>query len=238
MIQFYSPDIEKSGLLPPEESVHCVKVLRKREGDIIYVTDGKGRRYECRILEAFTRGVRLHIVSSTIVKKTWANEIVLAVAPTKNADRMAWLVEKSVEIGVDCIIFLKCSHNERKSINIERLRRNAISAMNQSLKTELPVLRDLTSLDSLIKEYSHCQALFGYCDIKEERRLFVNTFNPDKNLLLCIGPEGDFSKEEVAEMKTANFLPVTFGDERLRTETAALYALCGAHILYDKNNNN
>ena len=235
MIQFYSSDIESTGKLGAEESVHCARVLRKRCGDIIYVTDGKGCRYECRILDASTRGVTLEILSRTEVSKGWSHNITLAVAPTKNADRMSWLVEKAMEIGVDRIIFLKCEHSERKNINIDRLRRNAISAMNQSLKTHLPELQEMTSLENLLKESG--QKFFGYCDSMEERVRFVDVFTGNEDIVICIGPEGDFSSREVKMMRENGFEAVTFGDERLRTETAALYGLCGAHILYDKIRN-
>lgn len=235
MIQFYSPDIDTSLRLGPEESQHCVRVLRQRAGDIIFVTNGKGRRYECRILEATTKGVRVEILTSTDHGRNWNHDIVLAIAPTKNVDRISWLVEKAVEIGVDKIIFLKCEHNERKCVNLERMRRIAISAMNQSLKTILPQIVDLTSIEDLTTSKGWEQAFFGYCDIKEKRQRFVESFNPEKSVLICIGPEGDFSASEVQTMKNGGFIPVTFGDERLRTETAGIYGLSGVHILYDKN---
>lgn len=234
MIQFYDPHIESKGLLGPEESVHCVRVLRKKSGDEIFVTDGKGKRFRCIISEASTRGVKLDIIDREIIEKNWNFEITLAVAPTKNADRMSWLVEKATEIGVDRIVFLKCEHSERKAINIERLKRNAISAMNQSLKTVLPVLEGPETLHDFVSNLSNGGKYFGYCDEKEDRIRFVDAFVAESNTVLCIGPEGDFSPGEVLFLKQRGFLPVTFGDERLRTETAAIYGVCGIHILNDK----
>lgn len=229
MIQFYAPDIENTHSLSVEESLHCVRVLRKRSGDVIHVTDGRGTRYECRILEADTRDVKLEIVSRTEVAKNWDCRIILAVAPTKNADRMAWLVEKATEIGVDGIRFVSCRHSERKNVNTDRLRRNAISAMNQSLKARLPEIREVTFRDLI--ETDAEGRFFGYCDEKTERVEFVNEYVPGSDVVIAIGPEGDFSEEEVGSLREAGFKAVTLGKERLRTETAALYSVTAVHVI-------
>lgn len=228
MIQFYAPEIEKTLSLSPEEVHHCIKVLRRREGDIIYATDGKGKRYECRIVSADTRKFQLEIIGEERVKKCWNYSITLAVAPTKNADRMSWLVEKATEIGVDKIQFLCCQNSERRSINIERLRRNAISAMNQSLKTYLPELSPTESIDSICREGS--EKYFGYCDNNTERKEFVREYKGG-DVVIAIGPEGDFSLNEVEMLVASGFKPISFGEERLRTETAALYGVSAVHIL-------
>lgn len=229
MIQFYSPDILSRPELGPEEAAHCVKVLRRRPGDIIFVTDGRGTRYECRILSADTRRVSLEILSGTIVKRGWDYSITLAVAPTKNADRMSWLVEKAVEIGVDRICFILCAHSERRNLNVERLRKNAVSAMNQSLKTWLPELVDLRPITSIYPLEG--QKFYGYCDSLKPRLGFVRECRPGSDVVVAIGPEGDFSQEEVAALDGAGYRAVTFGDERLRTETAGLYAVTATHII-------
>ena len=234
MIQFYAPELSESLFLSPEESHHCVKVLRKRTGDIIYVTDGKGTRGECRIIIADTRGVKLELLSKTVVPKNWKNEISLAVAPTKNADRMAWLVEKATEIGLDRILFINCRNSERKNLNVERLRRNALSAMNQSLKAYLPKVEEMVRLEDILTMEG--EKYFGYCDSEINRKEFVKTYESHRDVLIAIGPEGDFSKEEVMLMKDAGFTAVTFGAERLRTETAALYSVAAVHVIDDLNN--
>lgn len=229
MIQFYAPDIAESKRLDGEESSHCIRVLRKKEGDTIFVTDGKGTRFECRIVKADPRGAELELLNMQTVIKSWSNKITLAVAPTKNADRMSWLVEKATEIGVDRICFIKCKNSERKNINIGRLRRNAISAMNQSLKTLLPEINEMTDIKSILKEDG--EKYFGYCDSDSERSIFAKDFTPGTDVIIAIGPEGDFSEEEVKSLKSAGYKPVTFGDERLRTETAAIYSITAVHVI-------
>lgn len=231
MIQFYSPDIEKNPSLSAEEAQHCVKVLRKKEGDTIYVTDGKGKRFECEITSVSRSEVKLHIVSESEIAKSWNYRLAIAVAPTKNADRMAWLMEKCVEIGVDKIIFIKCGRSERKVVNIERLRRNAVSAMNQSLKTRLPEIEDILPLENILTFEG--LKYFGYCDNDEDKKEFVKDYKPGHDVLIAIGPEGDFTTEEVERLKKGGFKDVTFGDERLRTETAALYGVCAVHVIND-----
>lgn len=229
MIQFYSPDITSTLLLDKEEASHCVRVLRKKAGDTVYVTDGRGMRYKCLIIEANPHRVRLEIKGEELIPKAWDISVTIAVAPTKNADRMAWLVEKATEIGVDRIIFLRCRHSERKGINIDRLRRVAVSAMNQSLKTILPVLEEGFSLEAILGLKG--QRYFGYCDAETERKEFVKEYSGMNDIVIAIGPEGDFSSEEVEAMVKAGYMPVTFGQERLRTETAALYGLTAAKVL-------
>ncbi|MDE6135121.1 MAG: RsmE family RNA methyltransferase, partial [Muribaculaceae bacterium] len=138
MIRFYAPEIAVSGLLPESESGHAVRVLRKRTGDEIEAVDGKGNLYRCRIVGDSHRGTAVEIIECLSLPKVWTPEITLAVAPTKNMDRMEWLVEKAVEIGVDRIVPLRCRHSERKEIKSERLEKIAVSAMKQSLKAVLP----------------------------------------------------------------------------------------------------
>lgn len=231
MIQFYAPDIRESLFLGEDESIHCARVLRKRPGDTIFVTDGRGSRFKCVISAIVGKRVNVEIEEAETVPKSWKEKITLAVAPTKNADRMAWLVEKSTEIGVDEIIFLRCRHNERKDVNIERLRRNAISAMNQSLKTRLPEVKGLVTVKELC-DYKG-QGYFGYCSPEIPRVSFADEFRPDSAVCIAIGPEGDFSGEEVEILSESGFKAITFGEERLRTETAALYGVTAIHVIDD-----
>lgn len=229
MIQFYAPNLLENPVLGPDESHHCMKVVRKKVGDEILVTDGKGVRALCRIQEIHGREVRLEILSSEIVPKSWCGRIILAVAPTKNSDRMSWLVEKAVEIGVDDIIFLKCQNSERKTVNIDRLKRNAVSAMNQSLKTRLPELKGICRIEDLFGYKA--EKFFGYCDSSSEKFSFAKEIEADQDILITIGPEGDFSRDEVVKMTENGFKAVTFGEERLRTETAALYGVTAVHVV-------
>lgn len=232
MIQFFAPDLKETLSLGPEETAHCVRVLRHKAGDRIIVTDGKGTRYVCEITEVGKKGIELEILEEEKTPKGWDFRIVLAVAPTKNADRMAWLVEKATEIGVDEIRFVSCRYSERKTVNTDRLKRNAISAMNQSLKTRLPEIVEIKPLSSI--EGLTGEKFFGYCSPEVERREFVKEYQPGRDVVIAIGPEGDFSKEEVETLTRAGYKAVTFGNERLRTETAALYGVTATRILNNK----
>lgn len=231
MIQFYSKDIETTFSLGPEESSHCVRVLRKRVGDTIYITDGKGWRFTCRLTEADPKNARVEINRKEYIGKSRDYSITIAIAPTKNSDRMSWLIEKTVEIGIDRIIFINTQYTERTHINIERLRRNAISAMNQSLKTFLPEVIDGGKMTSILEIKG--EKFFGYCDNETPRAVFVKEISAGKDIVVAIGPEGDFSRDEVKNLMEASFKPVTFGNERLRTETAAIYAVTAIHVLND-----
>lgn len=232
MIQFYSPDVELSGLLPETESAHCVRVLRMKEGDEIVVTDGKGKRFRCVILKADPKHTEVTILSQELSESGADSDIILAVAPTKNIDRMEWLLEKSVEIGVGAVVFLKCQRSERQQLNMERLEKIVVSAMKQSLKTVKPTLVGMTDFKTYVKSLDKTtQKFFGYCDDIRERVEFVSCYQPETPAVIMIGPEGDFSPEEVELAEKNGFVPVTFGTSRLRTETAALYGLTAAHVM-------
>lgn len=233
MIQFFAPDIEKDNLLPPDESQHCIRVLRHREGDEICVVDGRGNRFMSSIVEANPRGCLLDIVSREVVNPYWGCRITLAVAPTKNMDRMEWMTEKCVELGIDRIIPLLCTHSERKVLKPERLRKIAVSAMKQSLKASLPQVDELNPIKDFLKECasSKAQKFMGYCDAKFPRVDIVEAYRPGSDVIIMVGPEGDFSPEEVTKAVESGFIPATFGMSRLRTETAAISALDIIHIL-------
>lgn len=235
MIQFYDPDIAQTHRLCPEESAHAVRVLRQQPGNTIFVTDGAGQRYECVILSADAKGCELDIVNTTAIDQHWHNRFTLAVAPTKNMDRMEWMVEKAVEMGVNKIVPLKCSRSERKNLRTDRLVKIAVSAMKQSLKTVMPLVSELTSYTDFINQCKDLDPatikLMGYCNEEIERRRLVDEIAPDHDIIILIGPEGDFSPEEVTMAIDAGFVPVTFGNTRLRTETAAIAALQTLHVI-------
>lgn len=231
MIQFYAPDLECTLTLPADESAHCVRVLRKKEGDIITVTDGKGYRYECEITAASHKGVSLAIVSRQLIEPHWGVSITLAVAPTKNMDRMEWLVEKSVEIGIDRIVLLLCEHSERKVVKTERLVKIAVSAMKQSLKTRLPEVTELIRFDDFVASKPVGICMMGYCDRSLPRCEMVSVYTAGNDAVIMVGPEGDFSPSEVTHAMEAGFVPVTMGESRLRTETAALFGVEAIHII-------
>ena len=231
MIQFFAPDILESLSLPESDSAHCVRVLRMNTGDIIQVVDGKGHIFKCRITDAHPKHTSVQIIESQTMRPVWANPIVIAVAPTKNIDRMEWLVEKLVEIGVDRIVPLLCRHSERKTINSERLRKIAISAMKQSLKAVLPEIYEMTPFDRYISSEQSHQRFVAYCDPSLPRKLLARTYEPGQSAAILIGPEGDFDPAEINAALSHGWQPVTLGDNRLRTETAALVACDTCHII-------
>lgn len=232
MIQFYAPDIEATGVLPETESVHCCRVLRMKEGDKIFVTDGKGHRFECVILEAHPKHTAIEILAMEEIHPWWGFQIDLCVAPSKNADRMEWLVEKAVEIGIDKIFLMKCNRSERKTLRTDRLEKIAISAMNQSLKTNKPeIIGPIDFKDIITDGFSGFKCL-GYCDAAYPLLSFANEFKGG-DVRILIGPEGDFSPEEISMAVANGYKPVTFGGSRLRLETAALYAAVAAHVIGD-----
>lgn len=232
MIHFYAPDILATGCLPESDSAHCCRVLRMHEGERIQVIDGKGNVYGCVIVEAHSKHTRVEIQSVTEMKPHWGFELTLAVAPTKNADRMEWLLEKAVEIGIDRVVLLKCARSERKVMKTERLEKVMVSAMKQSLKATLPVLDEITPFKDFIASVpAESQKFFGYCDAQYPRREFVKECRPKQPVVIMIGPEGDFSPEEVEAAVAHGFVPVTFGESRLRTETAAMYGVTAAHVI-------
>ncbi len=226
MIQFYCPDIERNPVLPESDSRHCVKVLRMNLGDEMEITDGRGNRFRCRLLDPHPKRALVEIVEKTPVAKVWRGNITIAVAPTKHIDRMEWLTEKLTEIGVDAIVPLLCRRSERRELKQERLEKIAVSAMKQSLKATLPHVAPLTPFDrALVEAVSRGDRLFiAHCDREADRRLLARQLKAGENVTVFIGPEGDFSPEEVADALAAGCTAVTLGDNRLRTETAALVA--------------
>lgn len=221
-------------MLGEEDSKHCVKVLRMSEGDLIEVVDGIGQMYTCRITTAHPKRCAVEAVNESRYPPHWGHQIILAVAPTKNLDRMEWLVEKCVEMGIDRIIPLRCHNSERTVLKTERLRKIMISAMKQSLKATLPQLDEMTPLAALLDEPYNGLRCIAYCDEqlpRERRHTLVEHYTPGRDVMILIGPEGDFSPEEVQAAMAAGFIPVTLGESRLRTETAGLMAVATVHAL-------
>ena len=229
MLLFYAPDILLRPELPEQESQHCVKVLRKQAGDEIDVTDGKGFFYKAQITEANPKRCQLHI-TETIPKCPKCPKIELAVAPTKNADRMEWLAEKATEMGVDSIAFLKTRYSERKQLNTERIRKILIAAMKQSEKAVLPQLLEMTGFEQYVQQAFDGQKMIPHCH-PGEKPLLSRSYRKGENVRILIGPEGDFSEEEVALALTHGYQAVSLGETRLRTETAALVVCQTIHIL-------
>jgi 16S rRNA (uracil1498-N3)-methyltransferase len=228
---FYTPDLRfPFHTLSEEESKHCTIVLRLSEGDEIYLTNGKGV-----FCKAVIRNVSSKACASEI---SWKIEeygkrkfnLSIAIAPTKNIERFEWFAEKSTEIGIDEIIPLNCRFSERKEIKKERLEKVIIAAMKQSQKAYLPSLSAVQKFkDFIIKPFSG-DKFIAHC-IKGEKNLLSNLVKPTNNLLILIGPEGDFSPEEVELAINEGFIPVSLGDSRLRTETAGVVACNTANLI-------
>ena len=164
----------------------------------------------------------------------------VAVAPTKNLDRIEWMAEKCAEMGIDRITPLLCRHSERKVLKTERLYKILVAAMKQSLKAQLPQLDELTPIEDLIAEGSDAQRFIAYCDEslpRKDRKSLAQVYDPTRDAVVLIGPEGDFDPQEVSSALEAGFVPVTLGESRLRTETAALMAVATMHTLKQVDSN-
>lgn len=231
MIRFYSPDILTEGILPQSDSAHCSRVLRLQPGDAIECVDGRGGLYHCRITVSDSKKTRVAVESEERLPRFWPAHLTIAVAPTKNADRMEWTLEKMTEFGLDRFVPVRCEHSERKDINRERLEKIAVSAMKQSLKALLPEVSETVRLKDFLKACDADQKFICYCSDEVKRRDLLNELKPGKSTAVLIGPEGDFSPDEVEMAMEVGFMPVTLGPARLRTETAALDACHSFHLL-------
>lgn len=227
---FYTPDIATNQTLPEEESGHCIRVLRLSEGDLLDLTDGKGNFYKAEIIHAHPKRCQVSIVETLPQPALWHFNLQLAVAPTKNMDRMEWFTEKATEIGIDGVTCLKCSHSERKEIKSARLEKIMVSAMKQSQKAKLPELTGMTPFATFVKQPFDGRKFIAHCE-PGEKHLIKQTYHAGENALILIGPEGDFSPEEIALALENGFEPISLGESRLRTETAALTACQTIHIL-------
>ncbi len=231
---FYHPDIDTGiATLDAEESRHCVKVLRLREGDAIDVADGRGTLCHCRIVSADARACVVEAIERERDFRRRPFRLHLAVAPTKNAARIEWLVEKAVEIGIDEITPVICDHSERGVQKTDRLEKIAISAMKQSLRATLPTIHPATPLATLLQQPFDGQRLVCYCD-GDHRQTLADTYSAPNDALLLIGPEGDFSAQEIEQALQQGYAPITLGDTRLRTETAALYAVAALNFMNER----
>jgi 16S rRNA (uracil1498-N3)-methyltransferase len=236
MYLFYTPDIETSHFLSEEESAHCVRVLRYDRGDEILLTDGRGTTYHARITNPHPRHCEFEILSQEKQEKTHNIYLHVAIAPTKNIERLEWMVEKCTEIGVDEITPLLCRFSERKNLRIDRLEKIVLSAAKQSLTPYLPKLNELTDFGTLMQEYGGNEDIDKYIAhcYKDEKRELKDALRKGRDVLILIGPEGDFSEQEV-ELAIANgFVPVGLGRSRLRTETAGVVA-CHTVVLLNED---
>lgn len=221
---FYTPEIAHSHELPADEAAHALRVLRLQPGDEVRLTDGQGGFYHARISECNRKRCMVEVIEQEEQAPLWTGHLHLALAPTKNIDRMEWLAEKATEIGFDELTFLNCQWSERRIVKGERIEKILISAMKQSLKARLPKLNDITDFAQFVKQPVGGQKFIAHCHEGEKTPL-RQALQPAQDALVLIGPEGDFSPDEVALAVAEGFTPVTLGNTRLRTETAALVAV-------------
>lgn len=235
---FYSRDISDGiARLGEEESGHCIKVLRHREGDEIHVIDGEGTFYTCRLIDASPRAAEAQVIA---VEKDWGAHpyhLTMAVAPTKNVDRYEWFAEKATELGVDVIVPVIGDHSERKIFKTDRLRRLLLSASKQSLKGAVPEVAEPMTVREFISSCpDDAMRLMAYCFEDEThprtsiRKALSALSGECPRIAIMIGPEGDFSRDEASAALSAGFTPVHLGESRLRTETAALTAVAAVYF--------
>lgn len=234
MNRFYQPDIATTLTLSEDESRHAVKVLRLAAGDLIEVVDGHGTCYTMRITLAHPKRCSVEVVATASTPNPWGHQIELAVAPTKHIDRLEWAVEKCTEMGIDQLILLHGHNSERTVVKTERLQRVMVSAIKQSLSATLPQCEAMTPVMQLIQTPFDGQRFIAYCDAmlpRERRKALAREYKAGTDVQVLIGPEGDFSPQEVEAALQAGFIPVTLGESRLRTETAAVMAVATIHTI-------
>ena len=234
---FYTPDITHTAnlyTLSEEESKHCVRVLRMQEGDHIRLIDGKGTFYEAVINDANPKRCTVSIESIHADPGKRDFIIHIAVAPTKNIDRLEWFLEKATEIGIDEITPIECEHSERAVVKMDRLNKVITAAMKQSMKAFHPLLHELKSFKETMaksKDFEG-QKFIAHCRPGEKRSL-KDEYRKGSSAMILIGPEGDFSVDEVKLATSNGFIPVSLGTSRLRTETAAVVACHTINLLND-----
>lgn len=224
---FYTPDILTTYELPEEEAQHCLRVLRLNSGDKVTLTDGQGNFYQAEISAVSGKHCLLNVLATNFQEPLWEGHLHIAVAPTKNMDRNEWFVEKATEIGMDEFTFLNCRFSERKVIKTDRIYKILVSAIKQSLKARLPVLHEMTAFEEFIAQDFKGQKFIAHC-YDGEKPLLKEVLKRGEDAVVLIGPEGDFSEEEVKAAVQRGFVPISLGPSRLRTETAALVA---CHIM-------
>lgn len=229
---FYNPSITVSTeqiIFNREESRHIVRVLRKKEDDILHITNGNGMLFIAKIIFANDKKCTATITETKEKKKEWDYNLHIAIAPTKNNDRLEWFLEKATEIGIDEITPIICQNSERKIVKIERLEKIIQSAMKQSLKFRLPKLNPPIKFSEFIKQNFKGDVFIAHCEPSEKKSLKEIELNSEITIL--IGPEGDFSTDEIEKTKEKKITAISLGKSRLRTETAGLVAVQNVSFL-------
>ena len=236
MILFFTNDVRgQEACLSEEESRHATQVLRLKEGSPVFFVDGIGTLYEGILSKPIGKKSVVQIIRQTPNYKRRPFELHIAIAPTKNIDRFEWFLEKATEMGIDEITPLKCRRSERTTIRLDRLQGVLISALKQSLQAKAPVLNELTQFEDFINrtdrcDYSHRQKFIAYCNDDQITSLQGN-YQKGNNVIILIGPEGDFTEEEVKKALDQRFMGISLGPNRLRTETAGVVACNLVHFI-------
>lgn len=224
---FYAPDILTTPLLPEEESLHCVKVLRHKTGDIIHLIDGCGSMYEAEIVAAHPKRAEVRVISVTAGYNAHRYSLHMAVAPTKNIDRFEWFVEKATEIGLDELTPIVCRYSERRTLKPERIEKILLSASKQSLHAKVPRLNPPADFSDFVRGVRADGRFIAHC-YPGEKQYLLRACASVADAVVMVGPEGDFSEEEVRLALSSGFVGVSLGESRLRTETAGIVA---AHLV-------
>jgi 16S rRNA (uracil1498-N3)-methyltransferase len=232
---FFCPEIKgKTAVLSSEESAHCIRVLRLKKGDKVQVIDGIGGFFNGFVLLPDAKQCRIQLEEVIDHQKNRNFSIHIAIAPTKSIDRFEWFVEKAVEIGIDMITPLLCHHSERRTLRTERFHKLIISSMKQAMVPCLPKLNELTEFQKFLNNIngSTYNRFIAHCDATERKRL-KDVLAPQSNVIILIGPEGDFTPGEIDLAMNKGFIPVSLGLNRLRTETAGIVACNTINLVND-----
>ena len=239
---FYHPEALTSDLLPHDEALHAVRVLRLSEGDEIFIIDGHGAFHRAVVTMTSAKHCAYSIMETLPQQPTWHGHIHLAIAPTKNMDRMEWMAEKATEVGFDELSLVECRFSERRKINVERIDKVVVSAVKQSRKAWKPIVNDMTPFTDFLRQHTtgsrficHCYDEIERHDLYEllsrlDKSAGIDTTSPSPEIIVLIGPEGDFSIDEVRQAVAAGWQSVSLGKSRLRTETAGLTAVMMANL--------
>lgn len=222
---FYTPDISSDDyVLNEEESRHCIKVLRLGKGAQVCLIDGRGGLYQAEIVAETKRNVQLRVIQTTREYHQRQHSLHIAVAPTKNIDRLEWFLEKATEIGIEEVTPVICDRSERKTVKEDRLNKIITAAVKQSLQAYHPILHPQIDFEDFIKIENDSLKMIAHC-LEDEPKQYINQVAlPRQKYTILIGPEGDFSPHEIEAALNSGYQPLTLGNTRLRTETAALAA--------------
>ncbi|MGJ1533921.1 16S rRNA (uracil(1498)-N(3))-methyltransferase [Sphingobacterium multivorum] len=232
---FFTSDLNPSlenFILSEEESKHAIRVLRMDTGDRLHLIDGRGGLYEAQIIDPHPKRTVITILNVEEEFQRPKYHLHIAVGPTKNIDRIEWFLEKATEVGIQEITPVICEHSERKEVKLDRLNKVVVAAMKQSLKAYLPKLNPAVSFKQFLREIPKegVQKAIAHC-VDAEKKYLNQVLEPDQHYIILIGPEGDFSEEEIDLALQMGFHPISLGEARLRTETAALAACMEVSLL-------